>query len=253
MRTILCKFGGTSLATAENIKKVVDIIKADSNRRIVVVSAPGRRTKDDTKVTDMLIAVGKRYSELEEAFGKKLDIVGDISRLGEYYMAQLVADILGYEFVDIQKTGIVSLDKDGNVDLETSAKNFLPYKNKNIVVPGFYGVLPDGRAKTFERGGSDITGAIVANIADADVYENWTDVNGVFSTDPNKNTCSVCLTELSYSQALSMCSEGASVLHPSTMKYIQDKKIPLVIKNTFDPSHAGTIISATCCKKKLRA
>jgi len=279
----VCKFGGTSLASVENIKRVVDIIKADPRRRIIVVSAPGKRNSADTKMTDTLFDMffrkergecfddvykhfAKRFHDIEEAFGIKTDlreILQDfykeiqtgsadfITSSGEYFMAKVMAAILGFEFVDIDTTHVISLrvQRQGRpaenkyaVDLDASRKNFQKFKNKNVVVPGFYGVTPEGSIYTFSRGGSDITGAIMANIADATLYENWTDVDGVFDKDPNIHKDAKHFPEITYAEVEELGKAGAHVLHPDCINYVRTKNIPIHLKNTFNPSGAGTLI-----------
>jgi len=280
---IVCKFGGTSLASVENIKKVVEIIKADPRRRIIVVSAPGKRSPTDIKITDTLFDMffrkergenfdeaynefAKRFHDIEKAFEIKTDLreimdefyseiktgsADFITSTGEYFMAKVMAAILGFEFVDIDKTHVVSLrvKRQGRpsenkyaVDLDASRKNFKPFVGKTVVIPGFYGVTPEGSIYTFSRGGSDITGAIIANIADATLYENWTDVDGVFDKDPNKHKDAKPFQTISYAQIEELAKNGANVLHPDSIHYARIKKIPIHLKNTFNPSGEGTII-----------
>jgi len=269
----VCKFGGTSLANSENIRCVVDIIKSDPNRKYIVVSAPGKRNVGDTKITDLLFAIhakkdsnfdkpfnefAKRFYEIEKEFGLKTDLkkvlrefhkeikthnVDFITSTGEYFMAKMMAAILGFEFVDLDKTRAILLDENGKVDLEKSAKNFESYKNKHVVIPGFYGFMND-KVKTFSRGGSDITGAIIANIADADMYENWTDVDGVYDRDPNKYTDAKKYKEISYDKVEELARNGANVLHPDCIDFVRQKNIPIVLKNTFNPDGSGTKIGS---------
>lgn len=280
----VCKFGGTSLADVGNIKRVVEIIKADPKRRIIVVSAPGKRSKDDTKITDILFDIfhrkergedfreaynefAQRFFDIEAAFGVKTDLreimdefyseikkgsADFITSTGEYFMAKVMAAILGFEFIDIDKTHVISFKIERQwrpsenkyvVDLEASRKNFKPFKNKNVVVPGFYGVTPQGSIYTFPRGGSDITGAVMANIADAAIYENWTDVDGVFDSDPNKNQNAKQLPKISYTKLEELAAAGANVLHPDSVHYARLKNIPIRIMNTFNPSGKNTLIS----------
>jgi len=245
MKTIVCKFGGTSLATKENFERVKTIIFSDPSRSIVIVSAPGKRFKDDTKMTDILEGLAGRYFEIGQ------DFRDEIVMLGEYFMAKAMANAIGFEFVDIQKTGVISFDKDGEVDLKACAKNFEKFKGKRLVIPGFYGRMPCGGVKTFSRGGGDITGGIVANIADADLYENWTDVGGFYSSDPNKSDDAMNIPFLSYEQAISLCNSGASVLHPSCIPFVKSKRIPIKVLNTFDPSQRGTLVGEKTEYKKL--
>jgi len=280
----VAKFGGTSLANAENIRRVVDIIKSDPRRRIIVVSAPGKRSKDDTKITDMLFEMfhrkergedftgaynefAKRFFDIEADFGLKTDLheimdefyseiktgsADFITSTGEYFMARSLAAILGFEFVDIDKTHVVAFkvckqsrpaENKYAVDLAACRRNFAPFRGKSVVIPGFYGVTPEGSIYTFPRGGSDITGAIMANIADAGVYENWTDVDGVFDKDPTKHSDAKQYPELSYDQIEELTRNGANVLHPDSVHYARIKNIPIRIMNTFNPTGNNTVIS----------
>ena len=275
---IVAKFGGTSLANVENIKRVCAIIKSDPRRRLVVVSAPGKRAPDDIKITDLLFEIfnlkeaganydkpfnefAQRFYDIEKSFGIKTDIketfeefyeelvnhnVDFITSTGEYFMAKMMAAILGYEFVDLDKTHAIVFCKNGTVDLKKSATAFAPYKDKRVVIPGFYGVVSDGRrgtrVKTFSRGGSDITGAIIANLVDACVYENWTDVDGIYDKDPNKHKDAKKFDVVSYSEVETLARNGANVLHPDCIKFVRDKKIPIHLKNTFNPGGEGTVI-----------
>ena len=236
---IVSKFGGTSLATAESVARVCEIIKTDPSRKIVVVSAPGRRYRGDAKITDLLVSISDRFASIPGG-----EVVCDyvLSR-GEYLMAQVLSKALGHEFVDIEKTGVIAFDNKGEFDLELSRKNFAKFRGKNIVVPGFYGVMPNGAVKTFPRGGSDITGAIMANIADATLYENWTDVDGVYNSDPDENANAKCFDSLSYDEVEILGKAGASVLHHDCIKFVRAKNIPLVVRNTFNVSARGTLIS----------
>jgi aspartate kinase len=281
--TKVCKFGGTSLASVENIQRVVNIIKSDPARKIIVVSAPGKRSRDDVKITDILFDIfyrkergenfdhqfnqfAQRFLDIHKAFNLEIDtqeILDEfyseiktgsadfITSTGEYFMAKLMAAILGYEFIDIDKTHLISLKvvRQGRpaenkyaVDLKASAKKFNSYRGKNIVVPGFYGVTCEGSIYTFPRGGSDITGSIMANIADADLYENWTDVNGVFDRDPNKHADAVHIPKISYDEIETLARNGANVLHPDAVHFARIKKIPIRILNTFDPDGKFTLI-----------
>lgn len=274
----VCKFGGTSLANVQNIKKVRDIIKADPRRSVIVVSAPGKRNPDDTKITDILFDIyhrkeagksfdepynifAERFRDIAKAFKLSDALQGEIEEkllefynelrdknadfitsTGEYFMAQVMAAILGYEFIDIDKSHVIAFDKHGNVDLERSAKAYAQFRGKKIVIPGFYGIMEDLSIKTFPRGGSDITGAIVANLANADLYENWTDVDGVFDCDPNKHKEAKHIPIITYDQIESLARAGANVLHPDSVHFARLKNIPIRIMNTFNPTGKNTII-----------
>jgi aspartate kinase len=274
-KVTVAKFGGTSLANAENIKKVCAIIRDDPARKIIVVSAPGRRTRDDIKLTDLLFQISEleskkesfdlpflkfqnRFLAIEREFGLKTDLAATmqefyneipganidfITSTGEYFMAKIMASILGFTFLDIDKSAVIVFDKNGAVDLEKSKANFAPFIGKNLVVPGFYGVSCDGKIKTFTRGGSDITGAVIANLAGAALYENWTDVDGVFDRDPNKFPDAKKFDHLSYDEIESLARAGANVLHPDCISFVRSAQIPIRLCNTFNPSAPGTLIN----------
>ena len=260
--TKVAKFGGTSLATPENIRRVVDIVSADPARRIIVVSAPGKRFKGDTKVTDLLITIaqkrgeGKSYSieffELTKRFPKSLS--PELLRLhrqihesspefiisrGEYLMALHLSRELGFKFAEILQTK--SEDK-LEIDMVASRRNLAKFRGEQIVVPGFYARTPSGKVLTFSRGGSDITGAILANLANATEYENFTDVDGIYDRDPNKYTDAKKFCDLTYAQAAKLSKDGAQVLHHKVFKFVARKRIPIHLKSTFEPEKRGTII-----------
>lgn len=268
------KFGGTSMATADTIGQVVSIVNADKERRIVVVSAPGKRFKSDTKVTDLLYKAyaekkekGKvgaafseirtRFTELVKELGLNFDITPYLDKVeeginasdspdyaasrGEYLSAVVTSEKLGFEFVDA--ADIIRF-KDGVYDAEGTAelmKKIFPLK-KNIVVPGFYGSEADGKIVTFSRGGSDVTGAIMAAFAGASIYENWTDVSGFMTADPRIVENPVAMKELSYEELRELSYMGASVLHPESIFPVKVAGIPINIRNTFAPDDAGTMI-----------
>ncbi|MCL2851381.1 MAG: hypothetical protein FWE01_03395 [Firmicutes bacterium] len=243
---IVSKFGGTSLATANNIRKVCDIVRLDERRQIIVVSAPGKRMKADVKITDSLITVADRFSEIEEGLGIENVARDYLLSRGEYLMARMMADVLGYTFVDIEKDGVIAFDEDGNFDIKMSGLNFDKYRGQRIVVPGFYGVMPGGNVRTFARGGSDITGAILANLSGAVLYENWTDVDGFYESDPNKvdanGNLPKCFSTMSYEHAEEMARNGANVLHPDCIEFVRKKGIPITVRNTFNLDAEGTNI-----------
>ena len=275
MDLTVCKFGGTSLAEPENIKRVCSIIRADPRRRIIVVSAPGKRDPNDTKITDLLLRIydlkeagmsydkpfnefSRRFYEIERAFNLNTDLrevlaefyrelqhqnMDFIASTGEYFMAKIMAAILGFEFLDLDKVHIMLFDKNGDIDIRTSRFNFEPYLSKRVVIPGFYGIkAEDGSVKTFPRGGSDISGAVIANIADATLYENWTDVDGVYDKDPRRFNDARKYDLISYNEVEELARNGANVLHPDCIHYVREKEIPIHLKNTFNPYGKGTII-----------
>lgn len=271
----VCKFGGSSLANAAQIKKAKQIIELDEQRVYVVPSAPGKRSGDDAKVTDLLIAfynavkdggdsdgifaqIRQRYVEIRDELGidtnieayldaVKKDVVEGagydytISR-GEYLNGILIADYLEYDFID--PANVIFFNAKGEYESEktrTVMRGRLRHSSK-AVVPGFYGSMPDGKIKTFSRGGSDITGAIVARAARADVYENWTDVNGFLRADPRIVENPDVIKKITYSELRELAYMGATVLHEDAVFPVFKANIPINIKNTNDPEEPGTMI-----------
>ena len=269
------KFGGSSMADAGQYRKVREILQADPGRRVVIVSAAGKRNKNDNKITDLLYLchahaqygvdcsavlemITSRYLEirdeldielaLEEEFAalkQRLDaksITQDelVSR-GEYFSAKLMAAFLGFQFVDAADW--IRFNMDGTVDKESSYELLREQmRGTGVVIPGFYGVMPDGHIRTFSRGGSDITGALAAAALDADVYENWTDVSGILMADPRIVEDPQAIAEVTYDELRELSYAGAQVLHEGTIMPVREKGIPLNIRNTNDPTHPGTII-----------
>ena len=274
------KFGGSSLASAEQFKKVGDIIRAEESRRYVVPSAPGKRFSDDTKVTDMLYkcygsaikekkfndqleAIKGRYNEIidglgldlsldsefdiiRENFGKKIGRDYAASR-GEYLNGIIMAKYLGYEFIDAAE--VILFDEEGHFDGDKTNKG-LSKRLKTVeraVIPGFYGAMPDGTIKTFSRGGSDLTGSIVAKAAKVDMYENWTDVSGFLIADPRIIANPKSIEAITYKELRELSYMGATVLHEDAIFPIRKEGIPINIKNTNAPGDKGTlIVEATC-------
>ena len=271
----IAKFGGSSMADANQYIKVRDIITADQARKVVVVSAAGKRSKDDHKITDLLYLchahtqygvacdpifepIKARYLGIRDELGIEMPLEEEFDNLkkrldrksvsqdelasrGEYFSAKLMAAFLGYRFVDA--TEWVKFRIDGSVDQEatyTALQNL--YTGEGIVTPGFYGLMPDGRIRTFTRGGSDITGALAAAALDADVYENWTDVSGILMADPRIVDDPQAISEVTYDELRELSYSGAQVLHEGTIFPVREKNIPLNIRNTNEPDHPGTII-----------
>ena len=278
------KFGGSSLASAEQFRKVGDIIRADKDRRYVVPSAPGKRDKKDTKVTDMLYAcydlaeqgkdfskelaaIKARYQEIIDGLELKLSLDKEFTEIekqfkakagnnyaasrGEYLNGIVMANYLGYEFIDAAT--VIFFKEDGSFDADKTDK-ILSEKLagcKNAVVPGFYGSLPDGRVKTFSRGGSDVTGSIVAKAAKVDVYENWTDVSGFLIADPRIIDKPVGIETITYRELRELSYTGAGVLHEDAIFPVRQMGIPINIRNTNAPEDNGTwIVGSTCQKSK---
>ncbi|MCR5595505.1 MAG: aspartate kinase [Lachnospiraceae bacterium] len=278
------KFGGSSLASAEQFKKAAAIIKAEDDRKYVVPSAPGKRRSGDTKVTDMLYqtydiaekngnyskelaAIKARYDEIikglgmdfslddefkiiDEKFKEKAGVDYAASR-GEYLNGRIMSAYLGYEFVDAAE--VIRFDEDGVFD--SSATGTLMRKRlsdcERAVIPGFYGAYANGRVKTFSRGGSDITGSIVAGAIRADVYENWTDVSGFMVADPRIIDNPESIDTITYRELRELAYMGASVLHEEAIFPVRKEGIPINIRNTNAPEASGTwIVESTCQKPK---
>lgn len=278
------KFGGSSLASAAQFQKVGDIIRADKQRAYVVPSAPGKRFSADTKVTDMLYGC-YALADADKDFTKELDAIHDrykeiiaglqldlsleeefaviaenfkvkagkdyAASRGEYLNGIIMAAYLGFEFVDAAK--VIRFKDTGEFDAETTQMIMSKYLSQfsQAVVPGFYGSYADGRIKTFSRGGSDVTGALVAKAIRADVYENWTDVSGVLVADPRVVKNPAPIGVITYKELRELAYMGASVLHEDAIFPVRQENIPINIKNTNAPEDNGTwIVGSTCQKSK---
>lgn len=273
MKNIVCKFGGSSLASSDNIKLVSHIILS-KRRKYVVVSAPGKRDRDDIKITDALINcynkaienkpfdttfdfVKNRFYEIVEGLNIDLDlsiIFHDIyahlhsmpqydyivSR-GEYINALILSKYLNYNLIDAKDFIIFG---DNGVDIEESKSrlNSLIHNDCNYVFPGFYGSDREGNIKTFSRGGSDITGAIISLLLDAKLYENYTDVDGIMSIDPRLNENAKVIPQLSFDEVRCLSFSGAQVLHADCTRFLKENKIPLHLLNTFHPYSSGSLV-----------
>ena len=270
------KFGGSSMADAGQYKKIRDILLADPARRIVVVSAAGKRHSKDHKLTDLLYLchahtqygvdctsvfdmITSRYLEIRDELGIQLDLEPEFAELkarldkkavsqdelvsrGEYFSAKLMAAYLGFRFID--SANWVKFNFDGTVDQEATydaLRKQMPISG-GAVIPGFYGVMPDGHIRTFSRGGSDITGALAAAALDADVYENWTDVSGILMADPRIVDDPQPIPEVTYDELRELSYSGAQVLHEDAIFPVREKNIPLNIRNTNAPEDDGTMI-----------
>lgn len=269
------KFGGSSLADANQFKKVADIINADPERVYVVPSAPGKRFKDDTKVTDLLYQcyervltgedfakafapVRERYDGIIKDLGLSFDLNEDYVKIGkdfrlgvtrdyaasrgEYLNGKILAHVLGYEFVDAANG--IFFDSKGNfdADITNACLGAILEKTPKAVIPGFYGALPDGSIKTFSRGGSDFTGSVVAKAAEASLYENWTDVSGFLVADPRIVEKPAGIEVITYSELRELSYMGAGVLHEDAIFPVRSANIPINIKNTNAPEDKGTLI-----------
>ncbi len=276
------KFGGSSLASAEQFKKVKDIITADSARRFVVPSAPGKRSSSDTKVTDMLyscydLAVkGKDFSEQFEKIKERYyDIISELgldlsledefdivkacfigkagrdyaASRGEYLNGIVLANYLGFNFIDA--ADVIFFNDAGQFDAKKTGKELSARLEslENAVVPGFYGSMPNDTIKTFSRGGSDVTGSIVAAAVGADIYENWTDVSGFLTCDPRIVDDPAPIKTITYKELRELSYMGATVLHEDAIFPVRKAGIPINIKNTNKPDDEGTMIVESTSRK----
>ncbi|MBR5248422.1 MAG: aspartate kinase [Lachnospiraceae bacterium] len=278
------KFGGSSLASAEQFQKVGNIIRAEAERKFVVPSAPGKRYSGDTKVTDMLYAcyalaeagedfsanlakIKARYQEIIEGLKLELSLDDEFAVIeknfkekagsnyaasrGEFLNGIIMAEYLGYEFVDAAEVIFFHDNGDFNADKTNKVLSARLAKCDKAVVPGFYGALDDGTVKTFSRGGSDITGSIVAKAVKADVYENWTDVSGFLIADPRIINNPESIEVITYRELRELAYMGATVLHEDAIFPVRQEGIPINIRNTNAPEDKGTwIVGSTCQKSK---
>lgn len=271
----ITKFGGSSVANAQQFTKVKNIIESDPARRFVVVSAVGRANKQDNKVTDLLYLcqahmqyhvdcspvfkmIRERYIKIRDDLQLKYPIERELDDLwnkmktsisvdelvsrGEYLTARLMAEYLGYAFVDAKD--VIRFRYDGSIDFDFCEKSLqrIARNNQPFVVPGFYGSAPDGKIRVMTRGGSDITGSILAKCLHADLYENWTDVSGFLVADPRIVRNPKRIQTITYSELRELSYMGASVLHEEAIFPILDANIPINILNTNQPDNPGTII-----------
>lgn len=275
------KFGGSSLADAGQFRRVANIVKAEESRRYVVPSAPGKRFSGDEKVTDLLYRcydassngepideifnqIEDRYNQIIRDLGLSLSLAKEFEKIrasilhlpgrdyvasrGEYLSGIVLAAYLGYDFIDAAKVifffdnGLFDAEKTNRVLSEALAKH------ARAVIPGFYGSMPNGTIKTFSRGGSDVTGSIVARAAKADIYENWTDVSGFLMADPRCVDNPQVIDVITYKELRELSYMGATVLHEDSIFPVRFAKIPINIKNTNDPSAPGTMIVDTPAK-----
>lgn len=274
------KFGGSSLASAEQFKKVGDIVRADESRKYVIPSAPGKRFSEDTKVTDMLYgcyalaeagkdfskelkAIKMRYQEIIKGLGLKLSLEEEFKTIeknfvekagkeyaasrGEYLNGLIMADYLGYNFIDSAE--VIFFDAEGNFDADKTQKVLSErlQRENRAVIPGFYGAGSDGSVRTFSRGGSDVTGSIVAKAAQVDLYENWTDVSGFLVADPRIIRDPKVIKVITYKELRELAYMGASVLHEDAIFPVRQAGIPINIRNTNAPEDAGTMIVKSTC------
>ena len=272
---IVSKFGGSSVSDADQIRKVKAILESDERRMIAIVSAPGKRNSEDQKITDLLYKcnslvqkgltcrpvfneISKRFVQIAQKL--KIDDVKLSERLddircnidagrgadytasrGEYLSALIISEFLGWEFIDAES--VIVINSDSTVNDETYKRLAAKLeKGKRYVIPGFYGETEQGVVKTFTRGGSDITGSIVARAVNAELYENWTDVSGIYRADPRIVKEAEVIPELSYKEVRELSDVGATVFHEEAIAPIYSSGIPIVVKNTNRPEDPGTRI-----------
>jgi aspartate kinase len=272
---IVAKFGGTSLSSGEQFRKVQDIVLSDKRRRYVIPSAPGKRHADDSKITDLLYLchermqqaipfdhvfniIADRYINIAKYLNLSIDLESHLTKIkanilkgasvdyivsrGEYLNGLILAELLGYDFVDAAE--IILFDKNGVFDSESThqAVGRCLARHERAVIPGFYGTMPNGTIKTFPRGGSDITGAIIARGVRGDIYENWTDVSGFLMADPKIVNNPKPIRRITYRELRELSYMGASVLHEDSIFPVRKAGIPVHIKNTNAPNEPGTVI-----------
>lgn len=275
MNLKVLKFGGSSLADADHFRRVAKIIESDPDRRYVVASAPGKRFSSDSKVTDLLyrcyaIAVDEgditeifeeikgRYNSIIEELGVDIDLTEAYEKIktsllhstgrdyiasrGEYLNAMILAKYIGYSFIDAKK--VIFFNEDGTFNADKTNEVMKDYLSRyeRAVIPGFYGSMPNGTVKTFSRGGSDITGSIVARAVSASLYENWTDVSGVLMADPRIIDNPRVIDVITYKELREMSYMGATVLHEDAIFPVRCSRIPINIRNTNNPEEKGTFI-----------
>lgn len=267
----VAKFGGSSVANANQFKKVKNIVRKDENRSIVIVSAMGKRTPEDDKITDLFIQlyhhpsqdllfnrIYSRFVQLKTELNLDYPIESELRKLkqklahslsyddlisrGEYFTAQLMAEYLGYEFLDAKE--IIQFTEEGMIDFQQTEYNMnrVWQKNKKFVIPGFYGNSVQGNVKLMERGGSDVSGALIAWCVNADLYENWTDVSGFYLADPRVIENPKKIQHITYKELKELSHRGANVLHEEAIYPAKAKHIPIQILNTNRPLDCGTLI-----------
>lgn len=276
---VVTKFGGSSLSCATQFAKVKNIVMSDPMRKIVVVSALGKRNATDTKITDLLYIlhahlkysvpyediwnmIYKRFVDVQEELEINYDISKDLDSLhselnknisldylvsrGEYLTAKLMSSYLGFTFVDAKD--LLFFNYDGKMDSELTERKVKTAFSEfgSIVVPGFYGSYPNGSVKLLSRGGSDVTGSILAKCLNVSLYENWTDVSGILAADPRIVKNPRAIKEITYAELRELSYMGASVLHEETVFPVQELNIPINLKNTNEPDHPGTLIKNVC-------
>lgn len=277
----VAKFGGSSVANAKQITKIKHIIESDTSRRIVVTSAIGKDQENESKITDLLYllyahleyginynhilnTITERFLNIKNDLNLSYDIETQINDLkkelskdiskdylvsrGEYFTANLLAEYLGYQFIDA--TEVIALAYDGSIDYETTEKQLkeIMKQDTKIIIPGFYAKTPNQKIRLLSRGGSDITGSILAKVSKADLYENWTDVDGIYVADPKIVNHPKLVNSITYGELRELSYRGANVLNQETIIPLTKMGIPLKIKNTNNPTSEGTLISNTFAK-----
>lgn len=278
----VAKFGGSSVANAAQFRKVKKIIEEDPSRKFIVTSACGREDHEDHKVTDLLYLcqahirygvsfdsifkmIEDKYQRIKKELGLKIDLEDEFKKIrsqmetdlptdylvsrGEYLTGRCLSEYLGIPFVDA--SDIIAFKYDGTIDMVRTQAQLEPYSRKyaRVVIPGFYGSLPNGVIKVMSRGGSDITGAVIANIVNADIYENWTDVSGFMVVDPKIVANPVRIKRITYNELREMSYMGANVLHDDAIFPVKIKNIPINIRNTNEPDNPGTMINEDCSRQ----
>lgn len=278
MNPIVVKFGGSSLATAGQFEKVAAIIRENPGRRYVVASAPGKRFSGDTKVTDLLYRcydaacagqdfapaldeIRQRFADIISELQLQVDLAPDFAAIeahlrtspqrdymasrGEYLNSRLLAAYLGFAFVDAAQMVLFRADGSFDAEATNTAIGHALVSIDRAVIPGFYGAMPDGTIHTFSRGGSDVTGSIVARAVGAELYENWTDVSGVLAADPRIIEHPHVVDYITYRELRELSYMGASVLHEDAVFPVRRANIPINIRNTNRPQDPGTFIVPT--------
>ncbi len=276
---IVSKFGGSSLANATQFQRVKDIILADDRRKVIIVSAPGKTDQIENKITDLLYLlhahlsygvrhdaifelIKNRFFEIQNELRTDVDLdhefnviesalrpgmpIDDLVSRGEYLTAKLLASYIGYAFVDARDLIIYQYNSTLNQAQTDQAFQDALHKHQTIVVPGFYGRYPNGSIHVMVRGGSDLSGSIAAQAVGAVLYENWTDVSGIFMADPNIIRSPRQIKEITYAELRELSYMGADVLHESSVLPLQELDIPINIRNTNDPDDPGTLIKKKC-------
>ena len=277
----VAKFGGSSVANSTQFKKVKDIVFENPNCKFIITSACGKESHEDHKITDLLYLceahikygvsyenifelIENKYYSIKKDLNLKIDLETEFKKIkeqlsngcstdylvsrGEYLTALCLAEYLDATFIDAKD--VIAFKYDGELDLELTKKLLEEHdlSNKRIVIPGFYGALPNGVIKVMSRGGSDITGAVIANVVDANMYENWTDVSGFLVADPRIIENPLHIPCINYNELREMSYMGANVLHDDAVFPVRSKNIPINIRNTNEPNDPGTIILNDCSK-----